>query len=510
MQDPADTTISPALAACGVTKRFGGATVLHAVDFAIATGEVVSLVGENGAGKSTLMKILAGVHTPSEGHVEIGGSMVELDSPLRARRHGVVLIHQEPQSFPQLSIAENVHFASNRGELARLVSWPAIRRKAREALERLGLSIDEDRPMEGLSIADQQMVEIACALAADGRVIIMDEPTAALTPAESERLLSIIADLRRQGRSIVYISHRLAEVRAISDRIVVLRDGVVAGGGPASRFASEDDIVRLMIGRDIAPPEMRPASAPRPVLLEVERLSQPGRFSDVSFNLRAGEILGLAGLVGAGRTDVAEALFGVTPARSGRVRVGGKDVVIANPQDAIAAGLALTPEDRAKHGIFAELPVAQNMVAGIEGRNARAGLLSSRKERVMVQDAIARFGVRLHSPEQAIDTLSGGNQQKVVLARSLLREPRILLLDEPTRGVDIGKKAEVHRLIRDLADQGRGVLLISSDMTELLALSDRVLVMSAGRVTAELSREAADEETIMRHAIAGLSGGASA
>ena len=491
-----DLTGAAVLEAAGVCKQFGDVTVLDNVDLTLGRGEVLALVGENGAGKSTLMRILGGVHQPTSGVLGIDGEVVHLASPLAARKRGIALIHQEPLLFPHLSIAENIFLGGADAHRSRWISWRSIRAEARAALALMGLAFDVDRPMAGLSPADQQMVEIACVLAADGRIIIMDEPTAALTPAETDRLLAIVARLRAEGRSIVFISHRLGEVLKIADRIMVLRDGRLIAARPRQSFAGEDEIVRLMIGRDIDRNAITSGAPTGRALLEVEALGRAGRFKGVSFALRCGEVVGLGGLVGAGRTEVAEAIFGIAAADTGVIRKDGNAVSIRKPRDAIRRGIAMVPEDRAQNGIFPALSVAQNITAADLARIGRNGFVARAAEEYLVGEKLAALQIRSGS-NQAIATLSGGNQQKVILARWLLREPEILILDEPTRGVDVGMKAEIHRLVRALASQGKAILLISSDMTELIALSDRVLVMREGEISAEFARKDLSEDKIM-------------
>ncbi|MFE0753842.1 sugar ABC transporter ATP-binding protein [Inquilinus sp. NPDC058860] len=488
------------IAAEGISKSFAGVEVLRGIDLALAGGEIHALLGENGAGKSTFARILAGVHRPSAGRLLLQGRAVEIGSPLEAQRLGITLIHQEPISFPHLSVAENLFIGGGGGGPFSRVRWRGMAAEARRLMDDLGVAIDVGRPTGGLSIADQQMVEIARALAADSRLILMDEPTAPLTPREVETLFAIVRRLRDEGRAVVFISHRLEEVRALCDRVTIFRDGERVATAPAADLP-DGEIIRLMIGRPLKAFLHKEKAAIGETALEVEGLGRAGRFAGIGFTLRRGEVLGMAGLVGAGRTDVARALFGIAPADRGRIKVKGREVAITDPARAIGLGLAYVPEDRAAAGIFRSLPVDQNITAAAPGRIARRGVISPAAERAAARGAIDKLRIRLASPRQPIGELSGGNQQKAILARWLMTDPEILILDEPTRGIDIGVKAEFYDMINALAADGRAILLISSELPELLTLSDRILVMSEGRLTAEFSRAEATQEAIMAAAV---------
>ena len=490
----------PVIAAEGIGKSFAGVEVLRGIDLALAGGEIHALLGENGAGKSTFARILAGVHRPSAGRLLLRGKPVEIGSPLEAQRLGITLIHQEPISFPHLSVAENLFIGGGSGGPFGRVRWRDMAAEARRLMDGLGVAIDVTRPTGGLSIADQQMVEIARALAADSRLILMDEPTAPLTPREVETLFAIVRRLRSEGRAVVFISHRLEEVRALCDRVTIFRDGEHVATAAAADLP-DAEIIRLMIGRPLKAFLHKEKAAIGETALEVEGLGRAGRFSDIGFTLRRGEVLGMAGLVGAGRTDVARALFGIAPADRGRIRVKGREVAIADPAQAIGLGLAYVPEDRAAAGIFRALPVDQNITAAAPGKIARHGVIRPAMERTAARRAIEKLSIRLASPRQPIGELSGGNQQKAILARWLMTDPEILILDEPTRGIDIGVKAEFYDMINALAADGRAILLISSELPELLTLSDRILVMSEGRLTAEFDRAEATQEAIMAAAV---------
>ncbi len=457
-------------------------------------------MGENGAGKSTFAKILAGVHRPTRGTITLNGKPVDVTSPIAAQKLGITLIHQEPISFPDLSVAENLVLGKADDGWFSRVPWAQMTREAKALMDLLGVKIDVTRPMRGLSIADQQMVEIARALASDSRLIIMDEPTAPLTPREVETLFVIARRLRDEGRTIIFISHRLEEVRALCDRVTIFRDGNKIATEAIANL-SDADIIRLMIGRPFKEYMHKARAEIGAVALKVERLSVPGLFQDISFEVRKGEIVGLGGLVGAGRTDVARALFGVAPAASGTLWVDGKTVSINDPSEAIALGLAFVPEDRAVAGIFRTLSVEENITAAVPKQIAPSGFIRRAIERAMANDSVRRLSIRLASLRQPIGELSGGNQQKAILARWLLTDPSVLILDEPTRGIDIGVKAEFYDMIGELAASGRAILLISSELPELLALCDRVLVMSEGRLTADIPRAEATQESIMNAAV---------
>jgi len=490
----------PLISARGIGKQFATVEVLRDVDLDLMPGEIHALLGENGAGKSTFAKILAGVHRPTRGTITLNGKPVDVTSPIAAQKLGITLIHQEPISFPDLSVAENLVLGKADDGWFSRVPWAQMTREAKALMDLLGVKIDVTRPMRGLSIADQQMVEIARALASDSRLIIMDEPTAPLTPKEVETLFVIARRLRDEGRTIIFISHRLEEVRALCDRVTIFRDGNKIATEAIGNL-SDADIIRLMIGRPFKEYMHKARAEIGDVALKVERLSVPGLFQDISFEVRKGEIVGLGGLVGAGRTDVARALFGVAPAASGTLWVDGKTVSINDPSEAIALGLAFVPEDRAVAGIFRTLSVEENITAAVPKQIAPSGFIRRAIERAMASDSVRRLSIRLASLRQPIGELSGGNQQKAILARWLLTDPSVLILDEPTRGIDIGVKAEFYDMIGELAASGRAILLISSELPELLALCDRVLVMSEGRLTADIPRAEATQESIMNAAV---------
>ena len=488
------------ISARGISKQFAGVEVLSDVDLDLRTGEIHALLGENGAGKSTFAKILAGVHRPTRGTLRMDGRPIDVSSPLAAQRLGITLIHQEPISFPDLSVAENL--VLGRGDEAALgrVRWAENASRARELMELLGVRIDVDRVMRGLSIADQQMVEIARALDSDARLIIMDEPTAPLTPKEVDTLFAIAQRLRDEGRTIVFISHRLEEVRALCDRATVFRDGRLVGTEEVAGL-EDADIIRMMIGRPLKDYIHKHRARIGEAALELRGLTRTPAFRDISLEVRRGEIVGLAGLVGAGRTDVARAIFGVAPAETGTIRVNGAEVIISDPSDAIGLGLAFVPEDRATAGIFGAMSVENNITAAVPDLISRRGFISASRVRTLAQASVEKLKIRLASLRQPIMELSGGNQQKAILARWLHTDPTVLILDEPTRGIDVGVKAEFYDMIGALAEDGKAILLISSELPELLALCDRILVMAEGRLTAELSRDEATQESVMLAAV---------
>lgn len=493
----------PLLSARGISKAFGGTPVLQNVSLDLMPGEVHVVLGENGAGKSTFNKILSGVYTPDSGEILLDGRKVALSSPAAAQECGIALLPQEPSVFPDLDIAENIFMGRQptNGPL-RGLNWRAMYDQAHELLTSLGVHLDPRRRMGGLSVAAQQMVEMARAMSQNARVLILDEPTASLSPDEVADLFRIVRQLRERGAAIVFISHRLEEVFDIGDRITVLRDGEFIRT-VLPRETTREEIIRMMVGRELSSLFEREQGTIGAPLLQVTGLSRRGYFRDISFEVRRGEIVGLAGLVGAGRTEVAEAIFGVTPLDSGTVQLDGKAIAIKSPRDAVKLGLAYVPEDRQAHGLLLPMSIAHNVTLPVLREFARAGWLNQRRERSVAGDYTTRLHLRAaRSVDQAASELSGGNQQKVVLAKWLLTQPRVLILDEPTRGIDIGAKAEVHRLMGELAHQGLAILMISSELPEILAMSDRVLVMREGRLTGELARTEATQEKIMAAATA--------
>jgi rhamnose transport system ATP-binding protein len=493
--------VSALLYATSISKSFAGAHALRGVSFDVAGGEIHALVGENGAGKSTLIRILTGAETPDAGLLEVGGQTVRRLTPTLARALGIAAIYQQPSLFPHLSIAENIALARERPGGWRRVRWSERRRSARDVLERLGASLDPDQLVHTLTMPEQQIVEIARALGTDARILIMDEPTASLPAREVERLLAITARLRAGGAGIVYISHRLEEVFAIADRITVLRDGEVVATRDQNAV-DRRELIRLMVGRDLAAASPRRAGRAGDVALELRGISsRASGLHDVSLVVRHGEILGVAGLVGSGRTELAETIFGLRTADAGSMLVGGAVVRIAAPADAIACGIAYVPEDRRLHGVVLPMTVAANATLASLSTVARHGVIDFAAERRAAERAVSELRVKTPSVDVPVESLSGGNQQKVALARWLATKPSILILDEPTQGVDVGAKAEIHAIINRIADAGTAVVMISSELPEVLAMSDRVAVMRRGRLAGILSGEQATADRVMDMAL---------
>jgi len=488
----------------GISKAFPGVQALDNVDFEVAAGEVVALVGENGAGKSTLMKILCGAYSKDAGRIILNGQEVDIESPSHAQSLGVAIIYQEFNLTPNQSAAANIFLAREprQGGLGRLFNFVDRRRMEQEAdqhLTRVGARVPPRTLVRDLSVAQQQMVEVAKALAVDARVIIMDEPTSALGEDEVETLFGIIATLKGQGIAIVFITHRMEEVFRIADRVVVLRDGRRVGSMPIHE-ATTEKVIHMMVGRDLADMFHKEAAPIGPPLMEVKGLTRARAVQDASFTLRVGEILGFAGLVGAGRTETARLLFGVDRKDRGEVWVDGQQAHISSPHDAVAAGLGFVPEDRSTQGLVLKLPVLENIVLATLDVHARGGWVDKRGMRQTAEDFVEKLHIRTPHLQQKAMFLSGGNQQKVVLAKWLALRPKILIMDEPTRGIDVGAKAEVHALMSRLAQEGIGIIMISSELPEILGMSDRILVMHEGRVAGILDRADATQELIMAYA----------
>ncbi|HEX3615311.1 MAG TPA: sugar ABC transporter ATP-binding protein [Solirubrobacteraceae bacterium] len=485
----------PLLAARHVSKSYGGVAALTDVSLELFAGEAHALIGENGAGKSTLVKMLGGVLLPDSGLLEISGEGVVLASTADARDRGIAVIYQEPTLFPDLTVAENVFIGRQPLRSGRRIDFRAMDRAVNEIFARLGVRLDPDRIARGLSIAEQQLVEIAKALSLDAKVVIMDEPTASLSPVEVERLFRVVQTLRSHGTAVLFISHRLEEAFALCQRVTVLRDGTFVMSQELEGLTAED-LIRAMVGRDVLAREHTSGTHGRTVL-QVEHLTREGVFVDVSFEVRAGEVVALAGLVGAGRTEVARAVFGIDRYDAGTVTVAGTALTRGSPTAAMAAGIGLVPEDRRQQGLVMDMSIADNISLASLPRLRRRGLLFSSVERAFAADWATRLQVKYGRMSNAVSSLSGGNQQKVVLAKWLSRRPSVLIVDEPTRGIDIGTKVEVHRLLAELAADGVAVLVISSELPEVLTLADRILVMREGRLAATLNREDATEERII-------------
>ena len=487
---------SPVLQLTGISKRFGAVQALTDVDLALFANEVHALVGENGAGKSTLVKILAGIHHPDAGRIQLSGEDLVLSGPAAARDLGIAVIHQHPNLFPDLTVAENVFVGRLPRNGVRGVDWGELNRTAQRLFENLGVKQSVSVPVRGLSVADQQLVEIAKSLSLDARVLVMDEPTASLSSHEVERLFTIIRQLRGRGVAILFVDHRMEEVFEIADRVSVLRDGRHVITAPINEL-NPAEAIRHMVGRRLETLFPKEQATIGEIALEVRGLTRRGVFSNASFQVRRGEILGLAGLVGAGRTEIARVLFGIDRADAGEVLVAGKHAEIKSPKDAMRLGIVYVPEDRHEQGLVLDFSIAANVSLPIVERLSRLLVVDRAQERQIATDYSKQLQVRSTGVEQAASGLSGGNQQKVVIAKWLATKPTVLLLDEPTQGVDIGAKAEVHRIISQLAGQGMAIVLISSELLEVLGMADRIVVLHEGRVAAEFARDDATQERVM-------------
>jgi len=477
---------APLLQLTNVAKSFGAVRALKGVSFDLQPGEVHALLGENGAGKSTLIKVITGAHPPDSGSLQIAGQPVERLTPASARRLGIAAIYQQPALFPDLSVTENIALALERPSPIRRIRWSERFARALQLLRRVGAHIDPHSEIRELSMPEQQLVEIARALGTGARILIMDEPTASLTRKEVELLYAVIRELRAEGVGTVYISHRLEEIFTVADRVTVLRDGESVGTNKLDEI-NEAQLIRMMVGREVSTIYPSAQSKPAEIALSIRDLCcQASGVRNVTLQIRAGEVLGLAGLVGAGRTELARVLFGITPADSGEILLRETSVRIGSPRDAVEQGIGYVPEDRRRHGVILEMPVAMNMTMAIHPELFPGTWLRFGAERRLADDYVTRLGVKTASVEAPVASLSGGNQQKVALARWLAAKPKVLILDEPTQGVDVGAKAEIHKLIRRLATEGLAVLMISSDLPEILGMSDRIAVMRGGTVVAEL------------------------
>ncbi len=502
MPAAASTTSAQRLTVRGVSKSFGPVHAVRGVSFAVRAGSVHALVGENGAGKSTLVKMITGMERPDQGELLLDGVPCHFDTPIEARRRGITAVYQDPRLFPHLDVAENIFMGIQPRTRLGLVDSRVMYEDAGRRLRELGVDIDPRSLLAGRSVAEVQFVEIVRAMCADLRLLILDEPTASLTPAEAERLFAVVGDLKGRGVSILFISHRLEEVRRIADDVTVMRDGEHVVTTRAAEL-SEADMVRHMVGRELTSLFVRQAAAPRGAAssaapaFEVRGLGLPGVFEDVSLSVKAGEIVGLAGLVGAGRTEIAESIFGIRPPERGTVVVGGEELRPRNPGQMLEKGVAYIPEDRDAHGLVTELGVAANVCLAVLDRLARGGLLGHQREIGFARPFADDFEIKAASLDAPVSSLSGGNRQKVVLAKWLATRPKVLILDEPTHGIDVGTKSQVHQRISELAAGGYPVLLISSDLPEVLALCDRVLVVAHGRIVSELSRDEATQERIL-------------
>ena len=481
----------------GITKSFGTNSVLRGVDFTIKAGEVHALMGENGAGKSTLMNILTGLHKPDAGEILIDGVIKQFDSPKEAEKFGLSFIHQEMNTWPEMTVVENL-FLGN--EIKNAIGWidnKKMRALALGTFRELGVTLDLDEEVKNLSVGQQQMIEIAKSLLSDGEVIIMDEPTAALTEREIEVLFRIIENLKQKNVAIIYISHRMEEIFKISDRITVMRDGVSVDT-KRTADTTNDEVVRKMVGRDLADYYPAKNSAIGPIVFEVKKLSSERKFQDVSFQVKSGEIVGFSGLMGAGRTEIMRSIFGIDPLDGGEMYLEDKKITISNPNDAIRQGIGFLTENRKEEGLILDYSISENIsLPSIDGFR-KNGLIDTQAEKDFVELLMERLQVKAEGRDDIVSGLSGGNQQKVVLAKWIGIGSKVLILDEPTRGVDVGAKREIYQLMNELADRGVAIIMVSSDLPEVLGVSDRIVVVHEGKISGELQRGEATEEKIMK------------
>lgn len=487
------------LEASGISKQFPGTLALDNVQLELQAGEIHAVVGENGAGKSTLMKILSGVYTADTGEVRFEGQPLTIASPRDALAHGIAIVHQELSLVPALTVAENIYPGRLPTNAIGFVKYGELFRRAAEVLHSINLNVNPRTPVSELSVAKQQLVEIAKALSMDARVLILDEPTSALTEREAETLFALLRRLAGQGVGILYISHKLDEIFALTDRITVLRDGKYIGT-VNTRDVVADDVIRMMVGRELGHMYPDKARGERVPLLEVRDLRLPGHSTPNSFTLYAGEVVGFAGLIGSGRTELARAIFGADERDSGEILLEGKPVAINTPGDAIQHQIGYLPEDRKAVGLFLEMPVKMNIEAANRDAVTTRGFINPAKERALAEQYVEQLDIMTSGVDQEVRRLSGGNQQKVLVAKWLAIKPKVLIVDEPTRGVDVGAKSEIHHLLRRLADEGVAVMMISSELPEILGMSDRVLIMHEGAIVAELPGAEATEEQIMQYA----------
>ncbi|MEE4193872.1 MAG: sugar ABC transporter ATP-binding protein [Anaerolineae bacterium] len=479
-----------------IVKRFSGVEVLHEVNFQLRPGEIHALLGENGAGKSTLIKVMTGFHQPDEGEIYLNDEQVHFQDTRVSRQAGIAAIYQELSLFPDLNVAENIFVGRHPIAAGRRVDWRRIYKEAQELLDSLGVQLDLKQKARNLSIAQQQMIEIARAISIHARILIMDEPTSSLTLNEVDELFRLVRRLKEGGTAIVFISHRLEELFEIADRVTVLRDGSYVDTRP-TEGVTRDDLVQMMVGRKISNLFPKQEVEAGEVVLKVEHLTRDRAFWDINFELHKGEILGVSGLVGAGRTNVARAIFGTEPPTSGTIYLNGKEVHVTSSQQANALGIAYVPEDRQLHGLIPAMNISSNISLPRLKEFANRGWLSQKDERSASFDSACQMEVKANTIWQKVRELSGGNQQKVVLAKWLSTKPKVLILDEPTRGIDVGTKAAVHALMSQLASEGMAILMISSELPEILGMSDNILVMHEGHVTARFTREEATQEKIM-------------
>lgn len=484
-----------------IVKDFSGITVLKGINLTVNKGEIVALLGENGAGKSTLMKIIAGVHPPSSGEIYLHGEKVTIEGPKHSQELKISIIHQEFNLIPDMTIAENIYLGREMTKAAGVIDWKKMYKDTRAVLEKVGVAyLKPDALIAECSVAERQLIEIAKALSFDSEVLIMDEPTATLNDEETNRLLELMDSLRNSGLGIIFITHRLDEVVAVADRIAVLRDGEYIGSEQVANV-TKDDMVTMMVGRDIQDLFPTPSESTDEVILEVENLAVKNRLHDVNFTLKKGEILGVAGLLGSGKADLSKALFGLYHIDKGHVKMNNK--IIKNPKQAIDAGISLVTDDRKGEGLVLELSVYENLLLPFYRRLSKVGILKKAKMDQVVDKWIKDLHVKVHHPDVEVGTLSGGNQQKVVLGKWLQMNPDVLILNEPTRGIDIGAKTEIYKIMKELTDNGISILLISSEMPELLGMAHRIIVMHEGTVNGEMTAKEATQEKIFTFASGG-------
>ncbi|WP_425102176.1 sugar ABC transporter ATP-binding protein [Tropicibacter sp. S64] len=496
--------VSPVMRLDGITKTFPGVKALDGVSLALYPGQVTALVGENGAGKSTIVKVLTGIYRPDGGEMSVDGKPVQFAGAQDATAAGITAIHQETVLFDELTVAENIFIGhAPRGRFG-LIDWAAMKARAAEILRRIDAPLDPMTPLRELGIANKHLVAIARALSVDARVVIMDEPTAALSQKEIEELYALVERLKAEGRAILFISHKFDEIFRIADRYTVFRDGSHVGSGLMADV-DEATLVRMMVGRDVDQIFPKRAHVVGDEVLKVVGYAHPTEFDEINFDLKRGEILGFYGLVGAGRSELMQALFGITRPSKGAVRIDGNVRVIRSPAEAIANGIVYVPEDRGKQGAVIGLPIFQNVTLPSLGRTSRSGFLRLAEEFALARQYVERLDLRAAALDQDVGTLSGGNQQKVVIAKWLATKPRVIILDEPTKGIDIGSKAAVHAFMAELAAEGLAVIMVSSEIPEVLGMSDRVIVMREGLIVAEVSGDEMTPEVLVRHA-AGIGG----
>ena len=483
----------------GIEKSFGPVKVLHGVDLSLKAGSVHALMGENGAGKSTLMKVLAGVHKCDEGTVSINEKQVQIVSPKHSQELGVAMIHQELSPVPEMTVAENI-FLGREPRKGIFLDYAKMYKMTKDLLEQLNVKINPKAKIGNLKVADQQMIEIAKAISLNAEIIVMDEPTSAITDKEVDALFDLITDLKSQGKGIIYISHKMDEIFKISDDITILRDGHYVGTW-AAKDIDQATLIRNMVGRELTEIFPERKACVEDVVLEIKNFTDGKNFQDVNINVRRGEILGLSGLIGAGRTEVMHAFFGLTKRDSGQIVYEGKQININNPKDAIANGIAYVTEDRKREGLVLEMSTGENITLASLRSLSDGVFINESRERQDINKQINDLRVKVNTPKQMVKSLSGGNQQKVVIGKWMMKNPKILILDEPTRGIDIGAKSEIYRLMCEFVAKGNSIIMISSEMPELIGMADRMMIMSNGRVSGELSKDEFVQETIMKMSV---------